>query len=185
MSIKNLFISLLLLCLFSILAPSALAEEKFSRSSASFAALLQSQDNDSRVTTLTNYLEAHNSKLAPYASAFVNQADYYHLDWKLVVAISGVESTFGRNEPEGCNNDWGYGIYGTHMLCFPSYYEAIRTVSKALREQYLDKWGAQDVYAIGDLYAASPTWADRVTFFMNDIDSFAHRVDDNSLSISL
>lgn len=186
MKVKNLVISFFLLTLLTLFTPQALAEEKFSNSSANFAAILKTKVSDPRVKLISSYLEKYNSPLAPYAGTFVREADRYNIDWRLVVAISGVESTFGKAEPTGCNNGWGYGIYGNNMLCFNSYNDAIHTISQALREKYLDKWGASDVYSIGHLYAASPTWADRVTYFMNDIDAYKSSLDDNKpLSISL
>lgn len=186
MKVKNLSLCFFLLTLLILFTPQALAEEKLSGPSASFAAILKAKVADHRVQILHSYLEKYNSPLTPYAGTFVREADRYGIDWKLVVSISGVESTFGKAEPEGCNNGWGYGIYGDNMLCFTSYNDAIHTISQALREKYLNKWGATDVYSIGHLYAASPTWADRVTYFMNDIDAYQHGLEDNQpLSISL
>lgn len=167
----------------SLIPPQIRAQEKASGSSATFSDIvLQQQIEDSRVVVLRKYLEQQGSPLAPYASDFVKDADTYNLDWKLLVAISGVESTFGKAVP--CTNAWGFGVYGDQTLCFNSYPEAIQTISKTLREQYMDKWGATDVYAIGSLYAASPTWADRVTFFMNQIEAFSLRPSNQPLSIS-
>lgn len=185
MKVKNLLISFLLLTLLTLFTPTALAEEKLSGSSANFAAILKTRVGDNRAKVLQKYLEKYDSPLAPYATVFVSDADEYNIDWRLVPAIAGVESTFGKAHPANCNNDWGYGIYGNNMLCFFSYYEAIHTVSQALREQYMNKWGATDVYSIGHLYAASPTWADRVTYFMNDIQAFKDESDNQTLPISL
>jgi len=186
MNVKNLIISFLLLIILTLFTPQALAEEKLSGSSASFAAILKLQEEDPRAQILKKYLLAHDSPLAPYASTFVDEADQYNIDWRLVVSISGVESTFGKAEPANCNNSWGYGIYGDTLTCFTSYNEAIHTISQALRVKYMDDWDAQDVYAIGHYYAASPTWASRVTFFMNDIETFRASINDNRpLSISL
>jgi len=183
--VKNLLISFLLLTIFFFASSSAHAQEKASQPSATFADILHNKELDNRAKVLSAYLSEHNSPLAPYAGAFVRDADEFDIDWRLVAAISGVESTFGQAQPADCNNSWGYGIYGSNRLCFTSYYEAIRTISQALRQRYMDQWGAQDVYSIGHLYAASPTWADRVTFFMEDIDEFRLRNTNTPLSISL
>lgn len=185
MKVKNLLISFLLLALLTLITPSALAEEKLSNSSATFAAILKTKVGDNRAKVLQKYLESHDSPLAPYATVFVMDADQYNIDWRLVPAIAGVESTFGHAHPANCNNDWGYGIYGDNMMCFYSYYEAIHTVTQALRENYMNKWGATDVYSIGHLYASSPTWANRVTYFMHDIQAFKDTSDNKTLSISL
>ena len=115
----------------------------------------------------------------------MENADKYNLDWKLVAAISGVESTFGQQIPYSSYNGWGWGIYGDNLIRFSSWTECIETVSKSLREDYADKWKAEDVYQIGRLYASSPTWASRVTYFMNNIQEFALSNSKDSLSLSL
>lgn len=187
MNVKNLVLSFLLLFTFFIITPSAYAEEKASASSATFSTILASmRQNDNRAKILESYLNQFNSPLAPYAKTFIAAADQYNLDWRLVAAISGVESTFGKAEPADCYNGWGFGIYGSHVRCFDSYRDAIFTISQALREQYMDKWGASDVYTIGHYYAASPTWADRVSYFMNDMETYRQSLDYNQpLTISL
>ena len=160
------------------------AQEKASGSSATFSDIVvRQQFEDTRVRVLQRYLQQQGSPLAPYAQEFVAQADYYHIDWKLLVAISGVESTFGKAVP--CTNAWGFGIYGDQTMCFASYNQAIHTISESIRDQYMDRWGATNVYSIGNLYAASPTWADRVTYFMNQIEAFSLRPSNQPLSISI
>lgn len=138
---------------------------------------------DNRAKVLKAYLKLHNSPLAESSDTFVKKADQYSLDWKLVVAISGLESTFGQAIPANSYNAWGWGIYGDNVIRFNSWDEGIATISQGLRQNYIDK-GAQDVYQIGRLYAASPTWAQRVEYFMRKIDEFAAK-DPSSLSISL
>jgi hypothetical protein len=134
---------------------------------------------------LGEFLEQYNSPLQPFASDFVEIADKYNLDWKLVAAISGVESTFGKLIPYQSFNGWGWGIYGDNMIRFSSWTEGIETVSEGLRTNYLNKWGAKDIYEIGRFYAASPTWAQRVTYFMRKIDELKDQKLAQSLSISL
>jgi len=156
-------------------------------SAGSSAALFKpdnQQVSDSRARILREYLEKQNSPLASYAGAFVENADKYNLDWKLVVAISGVESTFGQEVPNDSYNGWGWGIYGDNIIRFSSWNEGIQTISEGLRTKYMDKWGAKDVDEIGRLYAASPTWAQRVESIMNSIDNF-NKLSLANLSISL
>lgn len=183
MKAKTLLFAFAILTFLTLLNPFKVqAQEQASGSSATLNDILIARGNDHRAEILRKYLEMHDSPLSPYAQTFVAQADLYHLDWKFLVAISGVESTFGKAVP--CTNAWGWGVYGSHTYCFDSYDNAIRTISKDLREKYIDKWGADDVYSIGRMYASSPAWADHVVYFMNDIDSFA--VSQNvPLSISL
>lgn len=167
----------------SILPQKIQAQEKASGSSATFHDILAQQALDNRATVLRNYLEAQQSPLAPYAPEFVQQADLYKIDWKLLVAISGVESTFGKEVP--CTNAWGFGVYGDQTLCFTSYDAAIRTISQTLRTQYMDKWKETDIYSIGHSYASSPTWATHVNYFMNQIEAYSLLPENQPLSISL
>ncbi len=180
-------ISFIIIVLCSFFTPALTsAQETTARSSASFADILQAQKEDDRSVVLKKYLENHNSPMAGNAEDFVIQADINNIPWDLLVAIAGTESTFGQHEPtSSCYNGWGYGVYGTNVLCFPSYTEAIKTISRALRNVYIDKFGAQDVYGIGKYYAASPTWGDHTTFFMHEIESFRATYEGNALPISL
>lgn len=128
---------------------------------------------DQRVTRLEAYLKSHNSPLSEYAAVFVQTADKYELpDWRLVPAIAGVESTFGKAIPENSYNAYGWAN-GTHR--FQSWEESIATVSKTLKSRYVDR-GADTVEEIGRIYAPpSNTWAVKVRFFMREIGMFPTR----------
>lgn len=132
---------------------------------------IEARPVDKRATILKDYLAKHNSPLEDSAQDFIDAADQYGLDWKLVVSISGVESTFGKYIPGGFNG-WGWGVYGNNAIYFKSWREAIFTISKGLRENYVDK-GYAEPYSMNRLYAASPNWGKNVTFFMNSIEKFA------------
>ena len=177
------FLGILLLAL--LFTPTSYARTNAESNSAYFTENVVSIPRDLRAVRLQRFLEMHNSPLSQNANTFVEEADKNNIDWKLVAAISGVESTFGQQVPYNCNNAWGFGIYGDHRLCFISYDAAISTISQSLRQNYIDKWGAKDVYAIGHLYAASPTWAARVSMFMDQIDAFTLQNPTDTLSISL
>jgi hypothetical protein len=161
-----------------------IATEKASVSSAVLTPV-QIAPNDQRVQILRSYISQFDPLLAKSAPTFVAEADKYNLDWRLVAAISGVESTFGKQIPEGSYNAWGWGIYGDNRLGFSSYDEGISVISKSLREKYVDQWGAKDVYEIGTYYAASPTWATRVAYFMRKIDQYETSNPSETLSLSL
>lgn len=158
--------------------------QKEAGASAVPASLSTEEQQDYRVKILKEFLDQYNSPFADKAAVFVREADKNNIDWRLLVAISGVESTFGQQIPYNANNAWGWGIYGDNMIRFATWDEAITTISKELRERYINQWGAQDVYQIGKFYAASPTWAQRVDYFMQKIDSFALK-NPKHLSISL
>jgi len=167
-----------------IFAPGVFAQNS-SRSSAILADSRALALSDNRVKILREFLESYNSPLAPFARAFVETADIYNLDWRLVAAISGVESTFGQQIPANSYNGWGWGIYGNNVIYFSSWEDGIQTISKGLREKYMDRTGTDNIYAIGSSYAASPTWAVRVESFMNSISNFSILNPQDSLSISL
>lgn len=171
MKAKTILFAFTLLLTTLIIPQKTVAQEQASASSATFHPLLLGKAADIRVDVLQRYLESQDSPLAPFAQDFVAQADLYQIDWRLLVAIAGRESTFAKAEP--CINAWGYGIYPGSMRCFSSYPEAIQIISKDLREKYMNQWGAQTVWEIGKVYASSPTWASGVVYFMNDINKFA------------
>ena len=158
----KIFILVILFILFSLFTGEAYAFEKSSGSSAMLAKAGEINSEDNRVKTLRSFFEYYNSPLSSYAQVFIDRADEYNLDWRLVEAISGVESTFGLEIPYGTYNAWGWGIYGNNVTYFKSWEDGITTISKGLRENYIDRWGATNIYEIGAIYAASPTWAVRV-----------------------
>ncbi|PJA00584.1 MAG: hypothetical protein COX78_00345 [Candidatus Levybacteria bacterium CG_4_10_14_0_2_um_filter_35_8] len=186
-NMKKIITIVLVLITLSLIKPnSASAEQRSAHTSAKIAtATTVTQNNDMRAKILKDFLEERNSPLADYADVFVKNADKYNLDWRFVAAISGTESSFGIAYPQGTYNGWGWGIYGNNMHYFSSWEDAIETISKGLREQYMDKWGAQDIYGIGKFYAASPAWANHTVYFMNKIDEFALRNPEDTLFLSL
>lgn len=183
---KNiLFILFVFIFLFLLTTKISSAIEVSSASSAQFTPAFSIVDDDNRVKILRKFLQKNNSPLVDNASDFISYADKYSLDWRLVAAISGLESTFGQQIPYNSYNGWGWGIYGNNMIYFSSWKEGVETVSKGLRENYLNKWGATNIYDIGRLYAASPTWAVRVSNIMDRIAEFALINSKNTLSLSL
>lgn len=171
--------------LFLLSAGSANAFEKASASSAQLTNIAEITVEDKRITVLESYLEKYDSPLAPYAKDFVFYADKYQLDWRLVASISGLESGFGKHIPYNSYNGWGWGIYGDNVLRFNSWTEAIETISKGLRENYLKDKVDSDPYFIGPTYASSPTWAVRVEYFMNQIERHNANQTDNGLALAL
>ena len=123
---------------------------------------------DNRTQILKDYFQQFNSPLAEYAEEFVGAADAYELDWRLLPAISGVESTYGKFIPQNSYNAYGWnnGAYA-----FQSWEDSIWTVTKALKEKYVNR-GANTVDKIGRIYAPpSPFWAGKVKGIMAKIDS--------------
>src|SRR5581483_7324345 len=128
------------------------------------------EEENKRIQILSSYLSAQNSPLAGNAKDFIESATKYNLDWRLLPSIAGVESSFGLAEPIGSYNSFGFGIYGNNYQTFSSYKNAIDTVAKTLSQTYIGQYKAQNIYQIGSLYATSPTWAQKVIYYMNDIE---------------
>lgn len=154
-----------------IFASSSLAAENIGEASAN---LVRNESAvDGRVRRLENLLEEYNSPLKPYAQNFVQAADKYSLDWRLVAAISGVESTFGKRIPKNSYNAWGFGVPTGKQngLAFKNWEEGIETVSSALKEKYIDR-GADTLYKMGRIYAPfSNSWAFKVASFMEKVEN--------------
>ncbi|MFH1826987.1 MAG: hypothetical protein ABH812_00950 [bacterium] len=93
---------------------------------------------DIRVSTLKSFFRIHNSPLFDFADHIVQKADEYKFDYRLLPAIAMQESTLCRSIPKNSHNCWGWGIYGNTVTRFDSYDEAIDTISKGLKENYID-----------------------------------------------
>jgi hypothetical protein len=98
-------------------------------------------DNDTRIHILQKFLRSYGSPLASHAGTFIAVADEYNLDWRLLPAIAGAESTFGKYTPKNSYNAWGWGIpTGAQSgLGFDSWDHGIETVGQGLRQKYLNK----------------------------------------------
>ena len=134
-------------------------------------------EKDPHIEVLEAYLESKDSPMSKNAVDFIEAANEYDLDWKLVAAISGLESGFGKHTPGNelffneSYNGWGWGVYGTQALGFESWKDGIYTVSRGLRENYINR-GLTDPIAMNRKYASSPTWGVRVNIFMAQIEEF-------------
>ena len=113
---------------------------------------------DARAQLVANFIErndaGHNSPLQPYdywGRYFVEIADEYGLDFRLLPAIARKESTFCKsNSAKTYYNCFGYGVPSSGITDagkFTSYQEGIRTVAAALKKNYLDQ-GLTDPVAI-------------------------------------
>lgn len=136
---------------------------------------------DKRALILRDYLQRYDSPLQDHAQDFVDAAEKYHLDWKLVTAIAGVESTFGKQIPGGYNA-WGWGVYGDQALGFRSWREGIFEVSRGLKEGYIDQ-GLTDPMSMNRIYAASPVWGYKVSYFLEDLEMFSKKYDKQTIKV--
>lgn len=137
--------------------------------SASLKSQAQTDSKANKIIILKAYLNKQKSPLAPYAEIFVESADKYNIDWKLLPAITGIESSFGKHIPYLSYN--GYGWCGGNCY-FASWEESIETVTAALRQKYYNR-GLDTPHKIGPVWAPpSTTWAGKVSYFMKDIENF-------------
>lgn len=127
--------------------------------------------SDLRLKKLSGYLKSKKSPLADYSDFFIDKADEYGLpDWRLVPAITGVESSFGKAIPYNSYNAYGWnnGVYN-----FNNWPESIEVVTKTLKEKYINR-GLDTPEKIMHVYAPpSTTWSGKVYFFMSEIEKFS------------
>jgi len=160
---KKIFILVVFLVVWLTRVQPVSAATQLAGASATLA-FGKTEQPDLRTKRLGNFLTKYSSPLTPYAKNIVELADKYKLDWRLVVAISGVESTFCKASPYNSYNCWGWKN-GKHT--FSSYADALQQVSKTLRVHYYDR-GLDTPETIGPIYAPpTPDWALKVRFFMN------------------
>lgn len=118
---------------------------------------------------LDSYLKGKKSPLAGFGSIFVATGKKYGVDPRLVVGISGAESSFGKYI-YGANNAWGWGP----GIPFGSWEEAIATVTRGLKTGYLDQ-GLKTLPQIAAKYAPASagndvsTWVSNVASFMKEL----------------
>ncbi len=131
----------------------------------------QATTSDARPVIIKKYLTRYNSPLVPYAETIVQTSDKYSLDYRLLVAIAQQESNLCKKIPENSHNCWGFGIYGTLVTRFDNYPQAMETVAKTLKKQYLDK-GLDTPEKIMAKYTppSQGSWAKGVSQFLDDLE---------------
>jgi len=137
--------------------------------SAALVEMASSQTVDIRPRQLEDFLNSYDSPMATYSGYLVKMADKYNIDWRLVPAITGVESTFGKNIPYNSYNAYGWNNGNTS---FGSWEESIEVVSRSLGEKYYGR-GLNTPYKIAPVYCPpSKVWAGKVVSFMQKIGEF-------------
>lgn len=126
---------------------------------------------DGRIANLKRFFRRYNSPLYDHADVIVETADLYKFDYRLIPAIAMQESGLCRVIPNDSHNCWGWGIYGSTVTRFASYPDAIRAVSKGIREGYIDK-GLTTTEQIMAKYTPSSngSWARGVNTFIRALE---------------
>lgn len=129
------------------------------------------ESKDARPEIVKNYLTYYKSPLIPYAELLVETADKYELDFRLVTAIAQQESNLCKIIPPNTYNCWGWGIHSRGTLGFNSYEEGIETVSRGIKEEYIDK-GYTNPDEIMKKYTpmSNGSWARGVNQFMAEME---------------
>lgn len=124
-------------------------------------------DHDIRPLAMRVVLEKYHSPMVGNEIELITIAEKYGLDWTLLAAIAGTESSFGKRMPMDCLNPYGWGIYGDNKLCFKSFPEAAEAVAKGLSTRY----NTSSLESIGHTYnkVSSEGWISHTKFFMNKI----------------
>lgn len=138
---------------------------------------------DPRVIAMNKFLTHYHSPMANNAETFVQEADKYGLDWRLLASISGVESAFGNLIPAGTNNGWGWrGINGNEAgwSVFNSWDSAIIHITERLALGYgtdLTPFEIEPTYC--PPCAANPehAWANGVSRFMIQLQYYLDNLD--------
>ena len=116
-----------------------------------------------QIEQVREYLSQRNAPLAEYADVIVSAAYKYDIDYRLVAAISVIESGGGKNcfKPY---NAWGWG-----GITFNSWEDGINAVTKGLSKYYAK--GLTTPALIAPTYCPpnATKWATNVQYVMNQI----------------
>lgn len=128
---------------------------------------------DARPKLIADFFKQYGSPLANVSQFFVETADRYDLDYRLLPSIAMQESKGGQKIVDSSYNPFGYGIYGGIVLRFASWQEAIDKVGQGLRKYYLDQ-GLTTPSQIMAKYtppslAKGGPWAKGVDYFMEQL----------------
>jgi len=123
-----------------------------------------------RVKALKSFFQKYNSPLVSNVETFIKVADLYDIDYKILPAISCIESGCGKHLIPNSYNPFGWG---KGRIIFSSFDEAIEKVGKGLNQIYLSR-GLTTVEKIAPVYnPPSPvTWTQKVNYFINQISEF-------------
>lgn len=100
---------------------------------------IDKNEKDERVAILKTFFRKYDSPLYDHAAFIVSTSDANSLDFRLIPAIAMQESTACKFIPHNSHNCWGWGIYGNTVTRFSSYPEAIDTIARGLKKNYIDK----------------------------------------------
>lgn len=129
--------------------------------------------SDGRAEIVAKFLERYNSPLKPYdhfGQVFVDVADRYNFDFRLLPAIAMQESNLCKASDPAIFNCLGFGIHKRGTLAFESYEANFERAGKELKANYIDK-GLTTPELIMKKYTPSSTgsWANSVNQWMAEM----------------
>ena len=128
------------------------------------AVSIEDAEHTRKVENIRIYLEERNSPLAVYAEEFVNAADTYGIDYRIVASISIIESSGGIHTFR-TYNAWGWGKKN-----FSSWEEGIWGVSEGLGKYYAKGLNTPAKIAPSYCPPSASHWAKKVSFVMSEIE---------------
>jgi len=128
---------------------------------------VKATEHDTRSAQMRVVLTKYNSPMIGLEDVLIKTAEKYGLDWTLMAAIAGTESSFAKRMPHKCNNPYGWGIYGDKKLCFDNLEASIEEVASGLAKKY----NISSIESIARTYNKVSTegWISHTKFFMNKI----------------
>lgn len=137
------------------------------------------ETEDARAEIVANFLERYDSPLKPhdyFGKKFVEIADRYNLDFRLLPAIAMQESNLCKKTPPGTHNCLGFGIHERGTLGFDSYEAGFERAAREIKANYVDI-GLTTPQEIMTKYTPSSngSWAESVNQWMAEM-----RYDDRS-----
>lgn len=157
------------------------------------------ETDDARALLVANFLKRYNTgnrninhPLVPedyFGEFFVELADTYGLDFRLLPAIAMQESNLCKVTPKPSINGvvtesyncLGFGVYGDKVTMFPSFEANFEQAAKTLKKNYIDQ-GLDTPYKIMRKYTppSDGSWAESVNQWMTEM-----RYDDRTSGIKL
>jgi hypothetical protein len=138
---------------------------------------------DPRILAMNRFLNDYHSPMVNHAELFIIEADRYGLDWRLIVAISGVESAFGNLIPKGSHNGWGWRGRNPDergWSQFESWDEAIEHITERMALGYgtdLTPYDIESTYCPPCGATGLNLWARGVTRFMNELEYYVDNLE--------
>ena len=128
---------------------------------------IMAAEHDPRATQMRVVLTKYESPMVGLEDVLITTAEKYGLDWTLMAAIAGTESSFAKRMPHECINPYGWGIYGSNKLCFKTLEDSIEGVASGLAKKY----NISSLESIAYTYNKVSTkgWISHTRFFMNKI----------------